>query len=68
MRYGSTSFYCYNNLCSGRTKESPWVKSACKNGYIKKISKKGNTYKKRCLICFYCNEEMTRTMNLDEGY
>jgi len=59
----TVTYYCYNAKCPIRTKKEPWPRSDGIKKWIKKISKKGNMYRKKIWVCEYCGKEMNGTFD-----
>lgn len=50
--------YCYSDICPVRTKKEPWPRSDGIYKYIKTLSKKGNVYYRKTLVCVHCGNKM----------
>ena len=61
--------YCYSSDCPVRTKKEPWPRSNAVLKWVKRISKKGNEYRRKVWVCEHCGYKMQFTFSMfDEDY
>lgn len=56
--------YCYNAYCSVRTKEKPWPRSDAVYKYVNVVSRQGNAYRRKMLVCVHCGGEMSKVASM----
>lgn len=60
------TYYCYNPKCPVRTSKEPWPRSDGEIKNTKIISKKGNMYYAKRMICKHCGGIMHKTRDLSD--